>query len=119
MEKYKVFAGRLQAIPDGIEFSFYGERGRYMLVYAPKAPNDTFTEIPTEKEINLSDDERAWLSHCKNTVSMRFLAENKDVLFPTLETFIDRFREELENNRKELERNESKESGADTAQKRT
>ena len=109
MNRYSVFAGRLQAIPPDIEFSFFGERGKYMLIYAEEAPNDSFTMIPSDKEKNLAADEREWLFHCKATLNFRWAKENEAEQIGFFNRFIDRFEEELQNARKELNENERRE----------
>lgn len=110
MGEYRAFAGKLQPLPSEFEFSFFGEKGKYMLVYATKKPNEGFTEIPADKECNLSTDERGWLRECKTIVTRRFMEENKDIVVPTIEMFIDLFQQELEKIRKERCENERPEN---------
>ena len=109
MEKYKVFAGRLQALPPTIEFSYYGGNSKYMLVYSPFSPDISFTEIPLEKEKNLASDEREWLARCKITLSARWSRENEEERVSVLEEIMNRWEEELKKARKELNENESRE----------
>lgn len=74
--KYKLFAGNKQRVNN--TYCYEGQNSPYMLVYDTDIPNDTFREIPLDKEKNLKSDELVWLREIKRKINTEFLEDTNN-----------------------------------------
>jgi hypothetical protein len=106
MGQYKLYAAALQDLSKDFEFSYYSGERKYMLVYSPTPPNESFTEIPADKEKNLTELERRWLLGCKMTLNVRHMREESEHYFGLLEEFLNDLDKNIEKAKKEEKENE-------------
>ncbi len=92
IETYRLYVGRLQDIPEGVQYSFYSSRRGYLFLFTDKEVHDGFVVLPPEKLDELSPEERAWFDTTVQTITLNWLKEHK----PTEEEILDNLFEEVE-----------------------
>ena len=75
-ENYVLYVGRLQAIPDGVRFSFYNDEHQYLLIFSDVPPEGDFIVVGDELMESLSERELLWLLGCKATINAEHVARN-------------------------------------------
>lgn len=97
VKKYKLYASHIQGVPEGVKYSFVPSSLLYLLVYTDTPPIGRlpFTEID-ETKIGLSTEERGWLSQCKAVINAAAMRESEQVNAETLNIFLDKVEENLE-----------------------
>lgn len=98
-KKYRLFAVRTEAIPENAEY--YIILPEMAMLYTQDAP---------EKAVEIGDTDmippeaREWLVECIDAITGKYLEENEDELLAGTKTFMDRFRQELERERRDAEK---------------
>ncbi len=106
-DNYQLYVGRLQALPEGIRFSFYNDRHCYFLVYDSKKPEGDFCEVDDVGIEALSDEELQWLFLCKAAINAEHMAKHGEQYADMLSDYADeleyQFKVEMEKIKREAE----------------
>lgn len=95
MEKYSLYVGKLQPLPNNSRFSYYNGNYGYLLVFTDQKPEGDFIEVTGEPLNALSAAEREWLFSCKRTIAAEHLKKNEKTYLAMMQEFVKQFEEEL------------------------
>ena len=114
-EKYQLYVGHLQDIPDYAEFSYYGSVKRRLFLLCDRKPDGKFAPVPPEMWGDLTPDEAKWLRESCREINRRWVEAHRDEAADTANAFLDLFEKELKKearNAKEIKNGgEANESG--------
>ena len=91
-DNYVLYVGKLQALPEGVRFSFYNDQHQYLLIFAKDQPEGDFMPVDDALMSELSDREALWLLGCKATINAEHMAKNAEQYVDVLYSYT----EELE-----------------------
>lgn len=100
--EYKLYIGRLQTLPEEVEYTYYSSENGYLLAYHNESIED-MQEIPERNYAKLSTDERSWLIMCKVAINTKAMADNTKEYTAMLEEFLIEFENSLASAQKEKE----------------
>lgn len=100
--EYKLYIGRLQTLPDEVEYTYYSSENGYLLAYHNKSIED-MQEIPERNYAKLSTDERSWLTMCKFAINTKAMSVNTKEYIGLLEKFLIEVENSLASAQKEKE----------------
>lgn len=123
-ENYHLYVGRLQDIPEGVKYSFWGSKRNYLFLYTDIEYPKGFALVEPQNYGELTDEEQAWLDFSTGEVILEYLKGHQpteeEVLmayFDNIEERLKAMREELlKGNENERERAESGNGNGKTAQ---
>lgn len=76
---FHLYAGRLQNIPDGIDYSFIPSHHKYLLIYTDADMTGKRFVMQDEEQVGLLNrEEREWLRRCKDDINSKYLRENEE-----------------------------------------
>lgn len=123
LEKYRLYVGRLQPIPEDVEFSFYSSKRGYLFLFTKTELPDGFALLDLEHYNELSAEEKAWLESSYARIAYEWLKTHKpsdeEVLMNFLDDVEDRLkvlREELIKGKNQDERERNDEEGDDLSE---
>lgn len=108
VQKYKLYVGKVQIIPDDIKYSYVSGHNRYMLVYSDKEPEGKFTELPDKLLKDLTQAEKEWLLACKLEINAKFMKDNEQQSLGLIENFLDNLEKELKKETAKIKRKANK-----------
>ena len=88
---YRLYAGRLQDVPEG-SYSFYDSGTERLLVVSEKPPRGAFIEVPDELLHQLS-----WYSEVVLDIDRKFVKEHPTEAFKEINDLLDAWERELQN----------------------
>lgn len=114
IERYHLYVGRLQPIPEEVEYSFYSSKRGYLFLFTDKEP-EGFAKLEPKDYTELSMAERAWLNSCSSEVLLNSVesmdAPERDRM--ALEWCFEEAERRLKAMREELEKRYSNERESD------
>jgi hypothetical protein len=84
-EKFNLFVGQVQEIPDKAKYYYFSAEAGYILVYAQAESLEGFVLVD-ENEVTLTYNERVWLASCKLQENTKAIKEPK--FLEMLEAFV-------------------------------
>lgn len=87
MQKFKLFVGKSQKIPDGVKYYYYSASSQYILLYTAAEAVRGFLLVD-ENQVRLAPEEREWLFSCKVAENKKSLQEHEAAYREMLETYI-------------------------------
>ena len=105
-EKYQLYVGHLQDIPDYAEFSYYDSTKRRLFLLCDRRPDGAFAPVPHELWGELTPGEAKWLRESCREINRRWMEAHRDEAADTANAFLDLFEKELKKearNAKEIE----------------
>lgn len=94
--KYKLYAGKLNKIPEQARFSFYSANSTYALIFINTEPPKGFVLVDSELERFLKKEEKEWVYKCKMTLHTENLAEHSKEYSRILTEYANILEKELE-----------------------
>ena len=95
-EKYQLYVGPLQEIPEYAEFSYYESTKRRLFLLCDRKPEGKFAPVPDELIGEMTPTERAWLNTSCLELNRRWMETHKEEAAETANAFLDAFEAELE-----------------------
>lgn len=105
VQKYKLYVGELQKIPEGTRFSFYNSAHKYFLIFSKEIPKGNFIEVTDniiDTELNI--EEQSWLFNCKTTVMVEYMKNQMQDTSSALNDFANILDKELEKEVKQIKK---------------
>lgn len=95
MQKYQLYAGKIQDIPAGVKYSLVPTHHQYLLIYTDIDPKELKGFVAIDDGIMyLNAQERAWLAKSKTEINVEYLHEHEEYL-DYMNQFLDVFEQEL------------------------
>lgn len=94
-EKYQLYVGHLQDIPDYAEFSYYDSTKRRLFLLCDRRPDGKFAPVPHELWGELTPDESKWLRESCREINRRWMEAHQNEAAETANAFLDLFEKEL------------------------
>lgn len=107
VKKYRLYAGFIQDIPQGVKYSCIPSHHQYLLVYTdiPLAEKDGFILQDENAEMSLNREEKLWLAACKLDVNTKVMREREKEYSSALMDYFDKVEDILKEKRqKETEK---------------
>lgn len=97
VKKYRLYAGLVQDIPQGVKYSCIPSHHQYLLIYAdtPPEPKENFILQDEAVEVTLNREEKSWLTACKLEINTQVMREREKEYSSALNSFLDILEEEL------------------------
>ena len=102
LEKYKLYVGRLQPIPEDAEFSFYSSKRGYLFVFTKMEQPEGFPLLDNDHYDELSAEEKAWLESSYSRIAYEWLKTHKPNEEEVLMNFLDDVEDRLKAMREQL-----------------
>ena len=94
MQKYSLYIGKFQKLPEEVKYSYYSPKSGYLLAYRDKEIKG-LKKVPVENETRLTSEEKVWLRQCKMTVAVKTHQDHEEEYAKQLNSFLDELEKEL------------------------
>lgn len=97
VKKYKLYAGKVQNVPENVKYSLVPSHCQYLLIYTDQEPleKSKFVEID-ETNVKLNTQEREWLFQSKLYINAQHLKEREREYVDAFNNFFDVLEQELQ-----------------------
>lgn len=102
MSRFKLWVGKLQAIPEDVKFSYYDSRRGYLFILSQEKPEGMFKVVTPELFGELNASERAWYDSSCMKLNSQWIRDHPEAK-EKVDAFLDQLEEEL---KREAERAE-------------
>ena len=109
VKKYRLYAGLVQDIPQGVKYSCIPSHHQYMLVYTdiPLSEKDGFVLQGENAEMSLNREEKIWLTSCKLKINTQAMRERESEYSSALMDYFDKVEDILKEKRQKETESES------------
>lgn len=110
VKKYRLYAGLVQDIPQGVKYSCIPSHHQYLLIYADTPPEQKENFILQDEavEATLNREEKSWLTACKLEINTQAMREREKEYSSALMDYFDKVEEALKEQKRQKEQETQK-----------
>ena len=109
LENYHLYVGKLQDIPEGVRYSYWGSGRGYLFLYTNIEHPKGFALVQPEHYGELIGEEQAWLNFSKGEIMVEYLKTHKPTEEEILDAYFESIEERLKSMREELTKGKANE----------